>query len=128
MKSIDHPTFGNLKMVYDIAEINMHWWAGVIEFPSTNTNVAIELHATPVGPTEVHEHSYSRLLSGYHALIQSAIEYDPELCTPLEWKLETIVLFVNGHIDLRIKSDDREYCIHANQNALYLTPTEAELC
>ncbi len=128
MKSIECPTFGRLEMSHEIPEINMYWWTGVIRFPNTNTKVTIEIHATPVGPSEIQKLAYSRLQSGYHALIQSATAFDRERLTLHNWELAQIVLFANGHMDLRFKCDNEEYCIHADQDALFLTPTEAEHC
>ncbi len=70
----------------------MHWWTGVIVFPNTNTDVTIELHATPVGSSEMQERTYRRIQSGYHALVESATDYDCEQFTLHEWRLEKIVI------------------------------------
>jgi hypothetical protein len=126
MKAIVSPVFGHLEMLYDIPAINMHWWTGVIVFPLTKTYVTVELHGTPNGPTETQQHSFARLLSGYRTLIQSATNYDFESLALHSWELEKIVIFGNGHMDVQLKSEEQAYIIYADENALFLTPTEAE--
>jgi hypothetical protein len=126
MKSIVDPVFGRLEMLHDIAAINMHWWAGLIVFPHAKTDVTIELHGTPIGPAEIHQHSFAKLLVKYPTLIESATDYDFELVALHNWELEKIVIFANGHIDLRLRFAGEEYSIHADENISFLTPTEAE--
>ncbi len=100
----EHPVFGRLEKSHDIPAINMHWWTGVILFPLTKTDVIIELHGTPIGPSEIQQHSFTQLLSGCRTLIESATSYDFESLALHNWELKKIVIFANGHMDLRLKS------------------------
>lgn len=126
MKSIVDPVFGCLDMLHDIPSINMHWWAGVVEFPQTTPHVTIEIHGTPFGPSEIQQLSFATLLDRYPILIQAATGYDFESLALHNWELEKIVIYANGHIDLRLRVKGEEYRIHADENVSFLTPTEAE--